>query len=157
MLTPVDIETKEFKKSAFGYSIGEVDSFLDEVIEEYEKLFKENAKLQEKVADLTEIARYYKDMEDTIKNSIVMAEKNAENTKAIAEKEADQIIKNAESHAESMLQNTRIEESKLRSRITSLKAQYEGLKGSLKSLLETQIKMLDVHSDEFKLRENIEE
>lgn len=150
MLTPVDIETMEFKKTPFGYSIEEVDSFLDEVIDEFEKLYRDNAKLQDRNTHLVEALKYFKDMEDTIRNSIIRAEKNAEESKKNANNEADQIIKNAELHAESILQNTRIEESKLKSEITALKAQYEGLRNSLKSLLETQLKMLDVHSEDMK-------
>lgn len=148
-MTPVDIETMEFKKSAFGYSVDEVDSFLDKVIAEFEKLYRENAKLRDRIENLVEAVRYFQNMEDTIRNSIVRAEKNAEETKKLAEEQADQIIKNAEERAENVLQNTRIEQSKLRSEIVSLKSQYEGLRESLKALLETQIKMLDIHSEEF--------
>ena len=75
MMTPVDIETADFKKVALGYSCDEVDTFLDKVIVEFEKLFKENAKLQDKVTTTEEALKYYKDLEDTIRNSIVRAEK----------------------------------------------------------------------------------
>lgn len=75
MMTPVDIETADFKKVALGYSCDEVDTFLDKVIVEFERLFKENAKLQDKVTTTEEALKYYKDLEDTIRNSIVRAEK----------------------------------------------------------------------------------
>ena len=81
MFTPVDIQTVEFKKSAFGYSTDEVDKFLDDLGDEFEKLYKENSKLIDKVQGLTEIVRYFKDLEDSIKNSIVLAERNAEDIK----------------------------------------------------------------------------
>lgn len=148
-MTPVDIETMEFKKSAFGYSVDEVDTFLDKVIAEFEKLYRENAKLRDRIENLVEAVKYFQGMEETIRNSIVRAEKNAEETKKLAEEQADQIIKNAEERAENVLQSTRIEQSKLRSEIVALKSQYEGLRESLKALLETQIKMLDIHSEEF--------
>ncbi len=149
MLTPVDIETKDFKKTAFGYSTDEVDTFLDQVISEFERIYKENSTLKSQVSSLSEKVDYYKSMEDTIRNSIVTAEKNAEDTKKLAETEADQIIKKAELHAEELLQNTRIEASNLRNNIMALKSKYVGLKDGLKAVLETQIKMLDVHSELF--------
>ncbi len=155
-MTPIDIETMEFKKTAFGYSVDEVDTFLDKVIAEFEKLYRENAKLRDKIDNLVEAVKYFQGMEDTIRNSIVRAEKNAEETKKLAEDQADQIIKNAEVRAESILQNTRIEQSKLRSDIVALKSQYEGLRASLKALLETQMKMLEINNQEFISDEPVE-
>lgn len=144
MITPVDIETKEFKKSKIGgYAIDEVDNFLDEVIYEYEKLFKENAKLRDRVNNLVETVRYFRNMEDTIRNSIISAEKNAEETKKLAETEAKNIIRNAEERAESIIQNIKTEESIIKGNIAALNAQYEGAKNSLRSLLETQLKMMN--------------
>ena len=42
MITPNDIATKDFKKVAVGYSPEEVDTFLDDIYEDYEKLYKES-------------------------------------------------------------------------------------------------------------------
>ncbi len=43
MLTPLDIENKEFKKEMRGYSIAEVNSFMDEIVGDYDKLYQDNA------------------------------------------------------------------------------------------------------------------
>ena len=45
-LTPMDINNKEFKKGIRGYSVEEVDEFLDEVVENYEEVYKENSRLK---------------------------------------------------------------------------------------------------------------
>ncbi len=42
MVTPNDIATKDFKKVAVGYSPEEVDTFLDDIYEDYEKLYNES-------------------------------------------------------------------------------------------------------------------
>ena len=50
MLTPLDIENKKFSKQMMnGYNVAEVDDFLDELTADYEKLYKENADLKEKL------------------------------------------------------------------------------------------------------------
>ena len=42
MITPLDIENKKFSKQVLnGYSVEEVDDFLDELTAEYEKIYKE--------------------------------------------------------------------------------------------------------------------
>ena len=48
MITPLDIQNKEFKKSLVGYKTKEVDAYLDSINEDYEKLYKENIELKDK-------------------------------------------------------------------------------------------------------------
>ena len=43
MLTPLDIENKRFSKKINGYNADEVDDFLDQVTDDYEKIYRENA------------------------------------------------------------------------------------------------------------------
>ena len=48
MLTPLDIHNKVFSKGVRGYKLEEVDAFLDEVIRNYESLFRENRELKKR-------------------------------------------------------------------------------------------------------------
>jgi len=59
MITPLDIQNKEFRRSIRGYNEAEVDEFLDEVMKDFEKLYKENMELKDKILVLNEqIDRY---------------------------------------------------------------------------------------------------
>jgi len=49
-LTPLDIQHKEFTKAMRGYAMAEVDTFLDQVTEEFTRLQEENARLKEQLA-----------------------------------------------------------------------------------------------------------
>ncbi len=149
MLTPVDIETVEFKKATFGYSREDVDTFLDRVIVEFEKLYKDNAKLQDKISAMEDALKYYKGLEDTIKDSIVTAEKNAEESKKNASISAQQIITAAEQQAQQILQDANTQLSVLKSQIVSTRAEYARIKGTLRSLLENQIQVLEANEAEF--------
>ena len=53
-LTPMDIHNKEFARSFRGYDDEEVDRFLDEIIEEFERLYKENLELKERLGMLSD-------------------------------------------------------------------------------------------------------
>ena len=52
MIRPSDIEDKEFKKVAVGYSPEEVDRFLDEICVDYEQLFRENREMKMKLNNM---------------------------------------------------------------------------------------------------------
>ena len=142
MLTPVDIETVDFKKVALGYSQDEVDEFLDKVIVEFEVLYKENVKLNDKVGVLEDALSYYKDMEETLKNSIVMAEKTAMETKNNANQSAEQIIKGAELKAAEILQDANKKLYDLEYKV-GMKNRYDTFKAKLKLLLNTEIEILE--------------
>ena len=147
MLTPVDIETVEFKKVALGYSQDEVDEFLDKVIVEFELLYKENVKLTDKVNVLEDGLKYYKELEETLKNSIVMAEKTAVETKNIANKSAEQIIKEAELKASEILQDANKRLYDYEHKVLSLKNKYDTFKTKLKLLLKSEMELLESNEE----------
>ena len=51
MITPVEVLGKELRRG-FGYKAVEVDEFLEELAKDYEKVYKENNELREKVSAL---------------------------------------------------------------------------------------------------------
>ena len=57
MITPLDIQNKEFKRTIFGYSAKTVDTFLDEIIIDYERIYKENIELKDKINLLSDQKR----------------------------------------------------------------------------------------------------
>ena len=109
MITPLDIENKKFAKQMVnGYSVDEVDDFLDDLTVEYEKLFKENSDYKTKVEKLEEDMKRYKSIETTLQSTLIMAQSTAEEVKEVAKQQADQIINEAKVNAEkelSSLQN----------------------------------------------------
>ncbi len=152
MLTPVDIETVDFKKVALGYSQDEVDEFLDKVIVEFEVLYKENVKLNDRVEVLEEGIKHYKELEETLKNSIVLAEKTAVETKNNANQSAEQIIKEAELKAAEILQDANKKLYELEYKVLGMKNRYDIFKAKLKLLLNTEAEILensekDIESD----------
>ncbi|MEQ8199781.1 MAG: DivIVA domain-containing protein, partial [Clostridiaceae bacterium] len=69
-ITPMDINNKEFKKGIRGYNTEEVDEFLDEVVDNFEEVYKENSHLKEKIAVLNEKLDHYSKIENTIQNTL---------------------------------------------------------------------------------------
>ena len=101
MITPLEIENKKFSKQMMnGYSVEEVDDFLDELTASYEKLYKEGNGYQEKIEELEAKLSKYSAMEETLNNTLIMAQTTAEDVKNVAKQQAEQIIKNAEAEAQ---------------------------------------------------------
>ena len=74
MITPLDIENKKFSKQMMnGYSVEEVDDFLDDLTADYTKNYKEATELRAKVEELTQNLEHYKSIEETLQNTLVIA------------------------------------------------------------------------------------
>ena len=78
MLTPLEIEKRKFKKEFRGYSVEEVEEFNRLVSEEYERLYKDNSILKDKINVLSNAVKQYKSMEETLQNAIIVAQSAGE-------------------------------------------------------------------------------
>lgn len=144
MLSPVDIQNKEFKKAKIGgYNITEVNEFLDEILDAYQQLTKENYELRDKVNMLNENIQYYRTMEATIQNTLVLAEKTAQDTKSLAYEKADQIKKEAEQRAEAILEEAKKDVYTISNRTEELKKQYLSFKVQVRQILQGQLEIIE--------------
>ena len=101
MITPLDIENKKFGKQMMnGYSVEEVDDFLDDLTVDYSKNYKEISELKAKVEELTASLAHYKTMESTLQNTLLMAQETSEEVKNVAKQKAEQIINDAKASSE---------------------------------------------------------
>ena len=143
MLTPLDIENKRFsRKRISGYSVEEVDEFLDEVTADYEKLYKENSELKDKIVVLEESIKHYKSIEDTLHNTLVMAQSTADEIKAVAQSKADQIMQNAEGNAQKQVEELTSKITMKKYELDDLRKQFDVYKAKMESLLIAQLELI---------------
>ncbi|HBI60819.1 MAG TPA: septum formation initiator, partial [Lachnospiraceae bacterium] len=102
MLTPIDIQNHSLKTAVRGYSKKETDDFLEEILQGYESLYKENRELKDKVTSLSEGVQYYKQMETTLQKALVLAEKTSTETQEAAKSKADAMTNEAQAKSEAM-------------------------------------------------------
>jgi cell division initiation protein len=142
-LTPLDIHHKEFKHALRGYSEEEVDAFLDEVAAEFERLFKENIESEEKIERIRTKITQYEDMENTLRNTLVTAQKTSEEVLGNSQKEADLIVKDAELKAKEIVQEAYMHKQELHSQINELKQTEDDFRNRFRVLLESCTKSVE--------------
>lgn len=143
MLTPLDIENKRFSKQMMnGYSCGEVDDFLDELTIDYEKLYKENSEIKDKLEESISNLEKYKSIESTLQSTLLMAQSTAEDIKKVARQEAEQIKKNAENESKETLNNLTQQIALKQQEMDELKKQFDVYKAKMESLLISQLELL---------------
>lgn len=143
MLTPLDIQNKEFKRGVRGYKETEVDSFLDEIMMDYENIYKENIELKDKIALLNDQLNHYNKIEETLQNTLVVAQTTAEEVKVNARKNAELIIGKAEEDSKRIIEDAKAESLKIHEEYEMLKKDMLVFKTRFKTLLQSQLESLN--------------
>ena len=150
MLTPLDIENKKFSKQMMnGYSVEEVDDFLDDLTADYTKNYKEATELRTKVEELTQSLEHYKSIEATLQNTLVMAQKTADDVKNVAKQQADQIVNEAKGNAQRKVDDLDSEILAKRRELDDIKKQFDIYKAKMESLLISQLELIkDINKED---------
>lgn len=143
MMTPMDIRNKEFKKGFRGYSEEEVDLFIDKVVSDYEKLYKENIELKDKLSSINERLESYSEIEKTLQSTLVVAQKTSEDIIANARKEADMIIRESEENRKKIIADANQSVIDVNKEYEELRKQLQIFKTRYKTFLESELNNLD--------------
>jgi cell division initiation protein len=142
-LTPVDVQHKEFKKSIQGYAREEVDQFLDDIIEQLEADVEERTRLETLVAELQEKVSHFKAMEDSLRSTLVLAQRTADELKASAHKEVDLIKQRAKLDVDEELRNVRQQIAEAKAELQRVNDKSVAAKHDLRNFLTRQLDLLD--------------
>lgn len=143
MYTPLDIENKKFSKQMMnGYSVEEVDEFLDQLTIDFETKFREAAELERRVEELEKDLTHYRTIESTLQNTLVIAQSAADDVKNSAKVQAEQIIKDAEGSARQVADNLNQEITMKKREKDEIEKQFDIYKAKMESLLISQLELL---------------
>lgn len=150
MLTPLDIENKKFAKQMMnGYSVEEVDDFLDQLTVDYEKAYKESTESRDKLEEMEKEVAHYKKIEDTLQSTLVMAQSTAEEVQNVARQKADQIIEEAKGSAQRAVDELEHKINMKQRELDDLKKQVDIYKAKMEALLISQLELLkDVNNED---------
>ena len=142
-ITPLDIQQKQFPMKFRGFDVEEVYAFLEVIREEMEDLLRDNAAMKETVQRLEDQSKEHKNMETTLRETLLTAQQMVEDYKANARKEAELVVKEAELKADSILKDAQEKVIKIHEDIVDLKGIRRHFKEEIKRLVEGHLKMLE--------------
>ena len=143
MYTPLDIENKKFAKQMMnGYSVEEVDEFLDELTLDYEKLYKQFNEANSKIEELQSNMDKYKNLESTLNSTLIMAQSTADEIKKSAQQQADQIINDAQGSARERSRELDQQIMMKTRELDELQKKFDVYKAKMESLLISQLELL---------------
>ena len=143
MITPLDIENKKFSKQMVnGYSVEEVDEFLDQLTAEYEQKCKEISEKDRKISSLEKELVHFKTIESTLQNTLIIAQSAADEVKNTAKQQAEQIVKEAEGTAKQSLDSLNQSIVLKKREMDEMEKQFDIYKAKMESLLISQLELI---------------
>lgn len=128
MLTPQNFREKTFERAVFGgYDMGSVDDFLEEAANDYAAVARENMVLKTKMKVLVEKIEEYRATEDSMRLTLLSAQKLSSQIEKEAKEKADSVISEAKVEAERITReahNQRIDEEAKLLNAKQASAQY---------------------------------
>lgn len=147
MLTPLEIHNKTFQKRFRGYSEDEVDGFLDQIVRDYENLYRENIELKQTIDRVNSKLEHYQNMENTLHNTLVIVQDTAEEIKVNARKEAAMLLQEAQLRSQRLLDDGTAKIIRLAGEYEDLKKQNRVYAAKAQGMVRAQLQMLQDQVD----------
>lgn len=148
-ITPLDVRKQEFRRTVRGFDCDEVRAFLSTLADEYEAVLVDNKVLRERLTEQESKLGEYQNMEKTLRDTLMTAERVMQDTRDNATREGELVIQQAHLKARGILEECRTRTEELRREMVSLRQEKETYLARFKTLAEAQIKFIDTHEDDF--------
>lgn len=143
IISPIEIQKKEFGKALRGYSQEEVREFLEDISKSYEKIYSENRELKDQIEDLKERLTHYKNLEDTLRNTLVLAEKTAEDVRNSSSREREIILKETMAKVARIIETAEQKYNDVSCEIEELRRHFYLYKTRFTNFLKSQLELVE--------------
>lgn len=148
-ISPMDIHLKEFSTTGTeGYDKEEVDSFLEGVAEELERLSNRNKELEESLARIMQKASQFDEMQKTLQTALMNAQKSAGNILQEARSQAATIINKAQDRSDRILEDMEKERKRLLADFARIREQILEQVSPMRDLLEKSRSLLQEYEEQ---------
>lgn len=142
-VTPLDLRQQKFRTAMRGYDRGEVDALLAEVADDYEGAIREADRLRDDVARLETLLAEHRSEEKSLKNTLLSAQRLADELREKAEADAQRIVRDAETRADLLIQKAQARHEDLQREIDGLRARRRETETSVEAIINALKNTLD--------------
>ena len=141
-ISPLDVRNQIFKKKLRGYDADEVKIFLDAVADRMEDMIKERETLEQENSALRERSNTFAELETTLRETMVTAQRISDEAKVNAQKEADNILGRADLDARAKIAEASKKVEDIVRAHDDTRSQTMAFVAKMRSLLEGQLSFL---------------
>jgi cell division initiation protein len=154
-VTPLDLRQQKFKTVMRGYDRAEVESFQAETADDYETALREADRLRDDLARAQSSLEEHREGERNLRNTLLTAQKLADEIRLNAESEGKRLVREAEGRADLLLQKTQSRVEEVQREIDGLRLKRRDVESSLEGTIAALRNALEfVHEQDVKERED---
>ncbi|SEA13191.1 cell division initiation protein [Desulfuromusa kysingii] len=143
-ITPIEIQQHQFKTRLFGYDSTAVDSFLEMLADELERLHKQNNEIKESLARTQISLEQMRDREKALQETLMTAHQVTDELKTNARKEAEIVVAEAHLEGERVIRAANEHRIQLLNEVQEIRRQKIAFEGGLRALIENHLKLMDL-------------
>ncbi|MEE1279657.1 MAG: DivIVA domain-containing protein [Oscillospiraceae bacterium] len=142
MLTISEIKNKKFEKSAFGYKVEDVESFLNEIIDCISNLENEKAETEKKLVVLANKIEEYRNEEDSLRQALLGAQKLGDSILKEAKNRAEIMMRDATIKSENIVKNVKDEVKREEVILNKMKREVDSFRTKMLTMYNSHIDMI---------------
>jgi cell division initiation protein len=152
-IAPLDLRQQKFRTAVRGFERTEVVAFLTEAADDYEHALREIDRLRQDLMRMEALLSEHRERENNLRNTLLTAQRLADEVKSAAENEAKMIVREAEGRADLLVQKAGMRVDEIERDITELRLRRRDVEGSLESSIQALYHALEFIRDQDKADE----
>ena len=141
-LTPLEITQREFRKILRGYDPEEVRHFIESVADEMTTLVKDLTGARDRITELEERLKAHAAQEESLRSTLVTAQRMTEEIKANAKREGELVIREAEARAQRLTADAQSRLAEIQKEVLDLRRQRDLFVATLRAHLNAHLELL---------------
>ncbi|HEX2044803.1 MAG TPA: DivIVA domain-containing protein [Gaiellaceae bacterium] len=147
-ITPVEIRHIRLGRRLLGYERDATDRLLAEVAASFEDVWRERADLRDEMERLEAELQRQREIEEALRNTLLSAERMADELRARAHRESDLIVEEARAKAREITGGAEAERERVRGEIRRLRSLENDVRARYRTFLVTALERLEADSED---------
>jgi cell division initiation protein len=136
-VAPHDLRHQKFKTVLRGFDKTEVVAFLTEAAADYEHALREIDRLRQDLIRVEALLREHRDREDNLRNTLLTAQRLADEMKEAAQHEGKLVVREAQGRADLLLQKAQVRLEEVERDINEMRLRRRGVESSLEASVQS--------------------
>ena len=154
-IAPMDLRQQRFRTVIRGFDRTEVVAFLTEAADDYEHALREIDRLRQDFLRMEALLTEHRDRETNLRNTLLTAQRLADEVRTAADNEGKMIVREAEGRADLLVQRAALRLEEIERDITELRLRRRDVEGSLESSIQALYRALEFIRDQEKPEEKV--
>jgi cell division initiation protein len=154
-IAPMDLRQQRFRTAIRGFDRTEVVAFLTEAADDYEHALREIDRLRQDFLRMEALLAEHRDRETNLRNTLLTAQRLADEVRTAADNEGKMIVREAEGRADLLVKRAGLRLEEIERDITELRLRRRDVEGSLESSIQALYRALEFIRDQDKPEEKV--